>query len=91
MNQALYIVISAAVGVAIGLVYRFTLRNKWENLRREAEAIAAEAKSTAERIKKDASYEAKGILYQARTEAEKEFKEKKGELLYQEKRLRGRE
>ncbi len=91
MIQALYVVIAAAVGVAVGLVYRFSLKNKWESMRREAEALAAEAQSTAERIKKDASYEAKGILYQARTEAEKEIKEKRGELLHQEKRLRARE
>ena len=92
MNQALSIVlISAAVGVAIGFVYRLRLKNKWEGLRREAEALIGDARNTAETIKKDASYEAKGIVYQARAESEKEFREKRGELLHQEKRLRSRE
>ncbi|MDA8169629.1 MAG: ribonuclease Y [Nitrospiraceae bacterium] len=95
MNQTLYILIAIVAGVVSGgaasVIYRFSLKSKWENLKHEAENIIEEAKRNSERIKKDASYEAKGILYQARLEAEKEFKDRRGEHLHMEKRLRNRE
>ena len=91
MNQALYVIISVAVGAVLSLAYRFSLNRRSENIRKEAEDLIAAAKSDAERIRKDASYEAKGILYQARTELEKESKERRGELQHLEKRVRARE
>ncbi|MDA8092114.1 MAG: ribonuclease Y [Nitrospiraceae bacterium] len=91
MSQALYVIISVAVGAAIGIAYRFSLNRKSENIRKEAESLVTAAKDEADRIKKDASYEAKGVLYQARTESEKEFKDRRGELQQLEKRLRTRE
>ena len=91
MNQALYVIISVAVGAGLSLAYKFSLNRRSENIRKEAEDLIAAAKSDAERIRKDASYEAKGILYQARTELEKESKERRGELQHLEKRVRARE
>ncbi|MDA8086693.1 MAG: ribonuclease Y [Nitrospiraceae bacterium] len=91
MNQALYVIISVAVGAVLSLAYKFSLNRRSENIRKEAEDLIAAAKSDAERIRKDASYEAKGILYQARTELEKESKERRGELQHLEKRVRARE
>ncbi|GAB4389800.1 MAG: ribonuclease Y [Thermodesulfovibrionales bacterium] len=95
MIEAEYLLIAivsgVAAGVAMSLVYRHTLKSKWEALEREKQSAIAEAEKAASALKKEAQIEAKDIVFQAKSEAEKELKERRQELNQVERRQRHKE
>src|SRR3972149_2621441 len=92
MPTAVYILISIAVGVvagaAIGLIYRASLKPKREAVELEKKSALEDAGRQAAAIRKEASVEAKDIVYQAKSEGERELKERRLEQGQMEKRLR---
>lgn len=94
-NTTLLIALAFFVGLFIGLglslIYRRTLKSQREAIEKERANTIDKAIKEAEAIKKEALVEAKGIIYQAKSEAEKEIKEKRLELSYIDKRLRQKE
>lgn len=95
MFDTFYLIIAVVTGIVVGLIvsfiYRGALKSKKDSIEIERGKILDEAKKTSESIKKEASLEAKDIIYQAKTEAEKELRERRSELNHLEKRIRQRE
>ncbi|MBI4688147.1 MAG: ribonuclease Y [Nitrospirae bacterium] len=98
MTDYIYIYVSAAlaVGLLVGLVFSvvFSKRGANRKLReneQRARQILDEANQKAETIKKEAQVEAKDKIFLAKTEAEKELKERRAELNQLDRRLHQRE
>lgn len=96
MNDTGYLIliaigIGAAVGIALSLIYRNSLKPQRLTLEKEKGKLVEEAKREAETIKKEAALEAKDIVYQAKTEVEKDLRERRSELNHLDKRLRQKE
>jgi ribonuclease Y len=95
MGDALYLIISVAVGISLGillgLLYKRSIKTQQSALKKEKDELISEAKKTADVIKKEASVEAKDIVYQAKSEAEKEVRERRHELNQLDRRLRQKE
>ncbi|MDP2167342.1 MAG: ribonuclease Y [Thermodesulfovibrionales bacterium] len=95
MPDAVYVLLSIGIGVALGVVlglaYRASLKSKREAVEKEFKAAMEEAQKAAAIVKKEAAVEAKDTVFQAKAEAEKELKEKRHELNHLEKRLRQKE
>jgi ribonuclease Y len=87
-----YVLIAIAAGVASGVVlsllYKKTLKAEWTALEKERQNIERESEKAAAAIKREAQLEAKDIVYQVKSEAEKEIKERQKELNQTERRLR---
>ena len=87
-----YIITLLISGFIIGIPIGFFIRKKIVEGKIDAadkysKKIIAQAQKEAENIKKEAELKAKDILYQMKVEFEKEAKDKKEQLLLQEKRL----
>ena len=75
-------------GIFIGFFVRKRLtKSRVESIEKYAKKILADAQKEAKTIKKEAHLQAKDTLYQMKVEFEKETREKKEQLLIQEKRL----
>lgn len=93
------IIIIAAIAVfaiIIGVAIGFVLKRNMENAslgagRKNAEAIVADAKKEAENVRKSAELEAKDLLFQGKSEFEKETRERRKELQSLEKRVQQKE
>jgi len=89
---AIYIIGIALAGIIVGIPAGLFLRKKIEESRVDSiekfsKKVLAEAQKEAKTINKEAALQAKDTLYQMKLEFEKETKEKKEQLLIQEKRL----
>lgn len=95
MNESMYLLISVATGILVGLIFSLTYRNALKKQRTSIDTekmkILEDARKESESLKKEASLEAKDIVYQAKTEAEKELRERRSDLNHLEKRLRQKE
>lgn len=95
MDTLIYLILGIVGGVVFASLMLY-LNSKKEGKQRldyekEKEKILADAHREAERIKKEAHLEAKDIIYQAKSESEKEFKERQREINQIERRLRNKE
>ncbi len=91
-QNMIIIVISAVVFFVLGYFYRcFRAEKKIRSAEEKAKIILQDAERAAEAKKKEASLEAKDLLYKIRIEFEKETKGRRQELLNIEKRLINRE
>lgn len=95
MDSMLYIAIAAFVGIAVGLlmslIYKSALKGQKTSIEAERNKIIENAKKEAENIKKESMLEAKDIVYQAKTDAEKELRERRSDVNQLEKRMRQKE
>jgi len=83
-----FIILGLITGVPIGfLIRKKMLEGRVEKADEYSKKIISQAQKEAENIKKEAELKAKDILYQMKVEFEKEAKDKKEQLLFQEKRL----
>jgi ribonuclease Y len=80
--------LGAIVGILIGFFARKKIvESRVESIEKYSKKILAEAQKEARTTKKEAALQAKDTLYQMKIEFEKETKEKREQLLIQEKRL----
>ncbi len=93
MNTTVYILMALIAGLTLGAVVVYLLTRNKKGIPTDADrrALIEEARQEAEKIKRDAQLEAKDILYKARVEADRDFKERQRELDRLEKRLRHKE
>ena len=88
MNDILFILIAAVVGIAVGYIVRKTVgESKIKSAEVEAARIMEEATKNTDAIRKEAILEAKDEAYKIRNEAEAEVKERRAEQQRSEKRL----
>lgn len=86
------IVVSLAVGVAIGIVYRKKVAEaSIGSAKQEATRIVNEAVSKAESVKKEKILEAKDEIHKQRSEVERELRDRRSEVQRQERRLNQKE
>jgi ribonuclease Y len=95
MLEITHLLIAVGAGLVVGgllaLVYRQILKTKIHEIERQREGIVRDAEKTALSIKREAQIEAKDIVYQSKSENEKELKERRKEQSQIEKRLRHKE
>jgi ribonuclease Y len=85
-------VIALAVGFAVGLaIDRARQKSQQAEARGQAEGIINTARTEADTIKRDAAIEAKEVVFRARTDIEKETKERRTDLGRKEEGLLKRE
>ena len=94
--SSLYMIVIGGAGLIVGILFGFLVRKKLVESRIEAieeysRKVLAEAQKEAKTTKREAELQAKDTLYQMKVEFERESKEKKDEVLAQEKRLHGKE
>ncbi len=81
-------IISLFAGAAVGVyVYRLLQKQKFTDLKAQADEIVSKAKKEAETIKKEAILQAKDTLLQMKADFERETKDTRRELQNLEKRL----
>lgn len=86
------VVVAAAAGIAVGIVYRKKVAEATiGSAQQEATRIVNDAVSKAESKKKEAILEAKDEIHRQRNELEKELRERRGEVQRQERRLSQKE
>ncbi len=86
------VVVAAAAGAAIGIIYRKKVAESTiGSAQQEATRIVNEAVSKAESKKKEAILEAKDDIHRQRNELEKELRERRSEVQRQERRLNQKE
>jgi ribonuclease Y len=90
--EASYLLVAIGAGIVFGAIlataYSYFLKAKWGDIEKERESIVKDAERTAASMLKEAKIESKDIVYQAKLDAEKDFKERKGELSQLERTLR---
>jgi ribonuclease Y len=82
------VVVGLVSGFLLSLLYRHFLAAKVGEIERRKETIIRDAEKAASAMKKEARIEAKDILYQAKSECDKEIKERRNEQNQIERRLR---
>lgn len=87
-----HMILATGIGLVIGIVTGFFIRkkfleNKIEKVEEYSKKLISQAQKEAENIKKEAELKAKDLLYQMKLDFEKEAKEKREQLLSQERRL----
>ncbi len=86
------LLIGAAAGIAVGIVYRKSVAEKEiGSAEQEANRIVSEAIKTAEAKKKEALLEGKDELHRLRNENDKEIAERRKEVQRQERRIQQKE
>ncbi|RLB11878.1 MAG: ribonuclease Y [Deltaproteobacteria bacterium] len=90
--SVVYVIIFTGLAFVLGIPVGFFIRRKFvesklEKVEEYSKKIISQAQKEADNIKKEAELKAKDLLYQMKMEFEKEAKEKKEQLLLQEKRL----
>lgn len=95
MNSGLVIglaILSLFIGVVVGyFIFKIQFEKKVTAARNSAETILQDAQKDAERLKKEYLLEAKDENHKYRTDVENELKERRNEVLLQEKRIIQRE
>ena len=96
MNSGLLIgglaILTLVIGIVAGyFVFKSNYEKKVVTARESAEMILEDAKKDADRLKKEVLLEAKEENHKYRTEVENELKERRNEVLLQEKRMIQRE
>ena len=92
MTEVLWLVIGAAVGVALGfIITRFVVNASSKRAAEEAENLVADAKRQAETMRREAVVEAKDEVLKMKQEAEAENKERLREVRAAESRVMQRE
>ena len=96
MMSSIYMIAIGGAGLIVGILCGFLVRKKLVESRIEAieeysRKVLAEAQKEAKTTKREAELQAKDTLYQMKVDFEKESKEKKDEVLAQEKRLHHKE
>ena len=95
MVSMVYIAVAIAVGLVVGgvaaVLYRQYLTGKLGDLDKQRESVLREAEKAAAAMKKEAGVEARDVVLQAKTEADKDIKERRNEVTQSEKRLRQKE
>jgi ribonuclease Y len=91
-----HVVIFVGLGFILGIPIGFLVRkklveSKLEKLEEYSKKLISQAQKEADNIKKEAELKAKDLLYQMKMEFEKEAKDKREQLLLQEKRLMHKE
>jgi ribonuclease Y len=91
MMTTIYIVGTVLLGLIVGIFVGFFVRKKIvesrvDSIEQYSKKVLAESQKEAKAIKKEAALQAKDSLYQMKVEFEKETKEKRQQLLVQEKR-----
>jgi ribonuclease Y len=82
------ILLGFIIGILIGfLVRKKIVESRVESIEKYSRQVLAEAQKEARTLRKEARLQAKDTLYQMKLDFEKENKEKKDQLLIQEKRL----
>ncbi len=93
--EASYLLVAIGVGIASGAVmataYSYIVKAKWGNIERERASSIKEAERTAASMIKEATIESKDIIYQAKLDVEKDFKERRNELNQLERTVRRKE
>jgi ribonuclease Y len=85
-------VVALLVGVGIGLlVDRLRQKAREDQARGQAESIIAAARTEAENVKRDSAIEAKELAFKARSEIERETKDRRTDLARKEEALLKRE
>ena len=85
------VLISLAIGVLLGIVYRKKVaESKINSAEEESKKIVSMAKIEAENLKKAKIIEAKEEIVNSRNELDQEIKERRGEVQRQEKRRKFR-
>lgn len=79
--------VGVGLGVVISLIYGIYLKSKWGAIERQKDSLLKEASQSAESIKKEATIEAKDIVFRAKSEGEEAIKERMKDLNQMEKRL----
>ena len=92
MQFSMYLVVAVLLGAAVGYLVMKTIDNSRINgVRNRANTILKEATETAERTKRDRITEAKDEIFKLRQEAERDIKERRGELQRAERKLEQKE
>ena len=82
------VLISFAIGVPIGMVYRKKVaESKIQGAEKEAKRLVESAKKEAENLRKEEIFKAKEEIMASRKELDQEIKERRGEVQKQESRL----
>jgi ribonuclease Y len=82
------VLLSAIIGILVGFFVRKKIvESRVDSIEKYSKKILAEAQKEARTTRKEAALQAKDTLYQMKVEFEKETKEKKEQLLIQERRL----
>jgi len=91
MQYALFVIVGSVVGIFVGVILRKILvESRQENLEREGKKLIENALQEAERLKKEALLQCKDQTLEIRQEAEKEVRERKADIIAEEKRLSGK-
>ncbi len=92
---AIDIVIAIGLAVLLCVIYSFFYRSylkaQFGDIKREKDSVIKDAKRAAEATSKEAAIEAKSIVFQAKADADKDFKDRRNEVTQMERRLRQKE
>ncbi len=92
MELVLYVMLGLALGVVLGfIINRFVVTGKTSQARQMAERLLADAEKQAETTKKEKLLEAKDEIFQLKSQAEDEMKERRKDVTAMEARLTQRE
>jgi ribonuclease Y len=92
MMNTLISIVATGVGILLGFfISKQMMRHQIKTARQQSEQVLREAQRDAEAKRREAMLEAKDGVFQARSEFEKETRERRGELMALEKRLMQRE
>jgi len=91
MEYAVFVIVGSVVGIFIGIILRkILIESRHENLEKEGKKIIENALQESERLKKEALLQCKDQALEIRQEAEKEVRERKADIITEEKRLSGK-
>jgi ribonuclease Y len=95
MSTVIYCLVAFAIGVLTGIglllyYWKIVSHHKLVDAQNESENIIQQAEREVNAIKKEASIEARDIIFKAHSEAEKELKERRNELNQLDRRLHQR-
>lgn len=83
--------LGALISVIFAAAYKSYLKAQLGDIKREKASVLKDAERAAESTKKEAAIEAKDIVFQAKAEADKDFKDRRNEVSQMERRLRQKE
>lgn len=86
-NLLITIGLGIGIGVVISIMYGIYLKSRWGAIEKEKASLIRDANQAAEAIKKEATIEAKDIVFRSKSEAEENIKERMKDLNQMEKRL----
>ncbi len=91
MQYVVFVIVGAVFGIFVGVVLRKMLvESRHGNIEKEGKKIIENALQEAERLQKEAVLQSKDQALELRQEAEKEVRERKADIITEEKRLSGK-